>query len=113
MIKEDRNILYLTQRRKANWIYHILRKKCVLKHVVGGKIEGMRRRGRRGKQLLDDLKDKRRYWNLEEEALDRTRRTRFGRGQRACSKKDCEVNEVGKRDLFAPRSFSANLEFQD
>jgi hypothetical protein len=29
------------------------------------------RRGRRRKQLLDDLKD-RRYWKLKEEALDRT-----------------------------------------
>jgi hypothetical protein len=39
------------------------------------------RRGRRRKQLLDDLKEKRRYWKLKEEALDCTQwRTRFGRG---------------------------------
>jgi hypothetical protein len=39
------------------------------------------RRGRRRKQLLDDLKEKKRYWKLKEEALDRTMwRTRFGRG---------------------------------
>jgi hypothetical protein len=39
------------------------------------------RRGRRSKQLLDDLKEKRRYWKLKEEALDRTLwRTRYGRG---------------------------------
>jgi hypothetical protein len=39
------------------------------------------RRGRRSKQLLDDLKEKREYWKLKEEALDRTVcRTRFGRG---------------------------------
>jgi hypothetical protein len=38
------------------------------------------RRGRRRKQLLDDLKGKRRYWKLKEEALDRALwRTRFGR----------------------------------
>jgi hypothetical protein len=38
------------------------------------------RRGRRSKQLLDDLKEKRRYFKLKEEALDRTLwRTRFGR----------------------------------
>jgi hypothetical protein len=38
------------------------------------------RRGRR-KQLLDDLKEKRRYWKLKEEALDRFLwRNRFGRG---------------------------------
>jgi hypothetical protein len=39
------------------------------------------RRGRRRKQLLDDIKEKRRYWKLKEEALDRTVwRTCFGRG---------------------------------
>jgi hypothetical protein len=39
------------------------------------------RRGRRRKLLLDDLNEKRRYWILKEEALDRTVwRTRFGRG---------------------------------
>jgi hypothetical protein len=33
------------------------------------------------RQLLDDLKEKKRYWKLKEEALDRTLwRTRFGRG---------------------------------
>jgi hypothetical protein len=38
------------------------------------------RRGRRSKQILDDLKKKRGCWKLKEEALDRTLwRTRFGR----------------------------------
>jgi hypothetical protein len=33
------------------------------------------------KQLLDDLKEKRGYWKLKEEALDRSQwRSRFGRG---------------------------------
>jgi hypothetical protein len=46
-----------------------------------GRIEMMGRRGRRRKQLLYDLKEKRRYWKLKEEALDRTHwRTCFGRG---------------------------------
>jgi hypothetical protein len=53
--------------------------------VIEGKLEGRiamtGRRGRRCKQLLDDLKEKRRYWKLKEEALDCTLwRTRFGRG---------------------------------
>jgi hypothetical protein len=40
-----------------------------------------RRRGRRRKQLLDDLGDRRGYSDLKEEALDRTKwRNRFGRG---------------------------------
>jgi hypothetical protein len=39
-----------------------------------------RRQERRSKQLMDDSKEKRVYWKLKEEALDRTvRRTRCGR----------------------------------
>jgi hypothetical protein len=46
-----------------------------------GRIEMTGRRGRRRKQLLDDLKEKRRHCKLKEEALDRTMwRIRFGRG---------------------------------
>ena len=42
-----------------------------------------RRRGRRRKKLLDDLKDRRGYCHLKEEALDRTMwRNRFGSGFR-------------------------------
>ena len=42
-------------------------------------MEVTRRRGRRRKKLLDDLKDRRGYSHLKEEALDRTMwRNRFG-----------------------------------
>ena len=55
-----------------------MRRNCLIKHVIEGKTEGTRRRGRRYKQLLDDLKEKRYF---KEEALDRTLgRTGFGRG---------------------------------
>jgi hypothetical protein len=52
--------------------------------VIEGKLEGMiemtGRRGKRRKQLLNDLKEQRRYWKLKEEALYPTLwRTRFGR----------------------------------
>jgi hypothetical protein len=47
------------------------------------------RRGRRREQLLDDLKEKRRYWKLKEEALDRTVwRTGFGRGHGTTERKN-------------------------
>jgi hypothetical protein len=53
----------------------------VIEGKLGGRIEMTGRRGRRRKQLLNDLKEKRRYWKLKEEALDRTLwRTSFGRG---------------------------------
>jgi hypothetical protein len=80
-VKEERNILHTIRRRKANWIGHILRRNCLLKHIIEGNIIGTRRRGRRREQLLDDLNEARRYSKLKEEAQDRTLwRTRFGRG---------------------------------
>jgi hypothetical protein len=55
----------------------------VIEGKVEERIEMTGRRGRRRKQLLDELKEKRRYWKLKEEALDRTLwRTGFGRGYR-------------------------------
>jgi hypothetical protein len=67
------------------WIGHILRRSCLLKQVIEGKIKGevevTRRQGRRRKKLLDDLKDRRGYSPLKEEALDGNKwRDRFGRG---------------------------------
>ena len=84
-VNEQRNILHEIRKRKANWIGHILRRNCLLQQVIDGKIkeqvEVTRRRGRRCKKLLDDLKDGRGYCQLKEEALDRTMwRNRFGRG---------------------------------
>jgi hypothetical protein len=53
----------------------------VIEGKLEGRIEVTGRRGRRRKQLLDDLKEKKRYWKLKEEAVDRTMwRSRFGRG---------------------------------
>jgi len=61
-VKEKRNILHTIKRRKANWIGHSLRRNCRLKHVIDGKIGGRaqaaERRGRRRKQVLDNLKEK-------------------------------------------------------
>ena len=84
-VNEQRNILREIRKRKANWIGHILRRNCLLKQVIEGKVKGemdvTRRRRRRRKKLLDDLKDRRGYSHLKEEALDRTMwRNRFGRG---------------------------------
>ena len=39
-VKEDRTILHTTNKRKANWIGHILCRICLLKHVIEGKTEG-------------------------------------------------------------------------
>jgi hypothetical protein len=39
-VNEQRNILHETGKRKANWIGHILRRNCLLKQVIKGKIKG-------------------------------------------------------------------------
>jgi DNA repair exonuclease SbcCD nuclease subunit len=84
-VSEQRNILHEIKKRKANRIGHTLRRNCLLKDVIEGKIKGQievtRRRGRRRKKLLDDFKDRRGYFHLKREALDRTKcRSRFRRG---------------------------------
>jgi len=38
-VKYERNVLHRSKRRKANWIGCILVRKCLLKHVIYGKIE--------------------------------------------------------------------------
>ena len=78
-------ILHEIRKRRANWIGHILHGNCLLKQVIEEKMKGemevTRRRGRRRKKLLDDLKDRRGYSHLKAETLDRTMwRNRFGGG---------------------------------
>ena len=80
-VKEQRNIVSTIERRKANWIGHSWRRNCLLKHITEGKVEGTGRRERRHKQLQYELKERRGYWKLKEEALHRTVwRTGFGKG---------------------------------
>jgi hypothetical protein len=84
-VDEQRNIIYEIIKRNANWIGHILRRKCLLKQEkkkkIKGQIEVTRRKGRRCKKLLDYLTDMKGYCELKEEALDRTKlRNHFARG---------------------------------
>ena len=39
-VNEQRNILHEIRKRKANWIGHILRRNCLLKQDIEGKIKG-------------------------------------------------------------------------
>jgi hypothetical protein len=62
-----------------------LRRNCLLQQVIEEKIKGEMevtgRREIRRRKLLDDLKERKGYAHLKEEALDRTMWTaRFGRG---------------------------------
>ena len=57
------------------WVDHILRRNCLLKHFIEGKIEVRievtGRGGRRRKQLLHDLKEKGGCLKQRDETLDR------------------------------------------
>jgi len=70
-VNVERNILHAKKIIEGNWIGHILRRNCLLKYVIGGKLEkrikATGRRRRRLKQVLDELKEGR---ELKEEALD-------------------------------------------
>jgi hypothetical protein len=62
-----------------------LRKNCILRQVIKGKIKGgievTGRRGRRRRKVLDDPEERRGYSHLKDEALDRSRwKARYGRG---------------------------------
>jgi len=43
-VKEEKNNPQTIKRRKANWIGHILRRNCLVKHVVEGKSDGKTRK---------------------------------------------------------------------
>jgi len=60
-VNEEWNDVRRVQIKKGNWISHILRKNCLLKHAIERNIEVTRRRERRCKQLLDDLRENKIY----------------------------------------------------
>jgi hypothetical protein len=71
-VNEQRNILHEIRRRKANWIGHILHRNGLLRQVIEGKIKERIEVTGRHRKLLDDLKERRGYSHLKEEALDLT-----------------------------------------
>jgi hypothetical protein len=62
-VREGRNIVHAIKCWKANWVGHGLRKNYFIKRVIEGyiarRIEVTGRRERRGKQLVDGLKERR------------------------------------------------------
>ena len=73
-IGEKRALINNILRRKVNWIGHILRRNCLLHDVIEGQmteVSGVGCRGRRRRiQILDDLRNRRRYWELKEKTED-------------------------------------------
>ena len=68
-IAEERALLNNILREKANRVGHIRRRNCLLYDAIEGKM--MRVKGKKKKQVLDDLRNGRRYWEIKEEAKDR------------------------------------------
>jgi len=68
-VKKETSTLQRIKRKKAKWIGHILHRNCLKRHFIEGEIEGRievaRRRWKRSKQLLGDLKETRGYWKLK------------------------------------------------
>ena len=66
----------LKNRRKTNWVGHTVRRNCWIKHVIygmkGGKDTRMEMKRKKRKYLLDDVKEKKSFWQLKEETADRT-----------------------------------------
>jgi hypothetical protein len=86
-IKEESNVLHTTftyniTQIKVNWVGHILSRNSLLKHTAEGMNDRSEAKTRKNsKQLLDDLTENRRNWNLKAGAVDRTVwRTGFGGG---------------------------------
>jgi hypothetical protein len=100
-----RRISYQTIKwRKANWIGRTLRRKCLVKHITEGKITGrIEATGKQERGLLDGFKETETYWNLKQEASDRTLwRTSFRRGCGPLGSNDNSqrVNEIRIRESW-------------
>ena len=70
LIGEKKTLLNNILRRKTNWM---LRRNCLLHDAIEEQMTEVKGVGRRRTQLLHDLRNKRRYWGLKEEAEDRNR----------------------------------------
>jgi len=69
-IGEKRTLLNNILHRKANRIGHILRRSCLLHDAIEVQRTEGKGVGRGRTQLLDALRNRRRYWELKEEAED-------------------------------------------
>jgi hypothetical protein len=106
-VTERRKILHEISKRKANFIGYIFRRNCLLRQVIDGKIKGgievKGRRGRRLRKLLDDIKERRGYSLLMEEA------SAFGgRGRRGTRTPKHFVNLTGESKNFKMLEFPLN-----
>jgi hypothetical protein len=68
-------VLLVCLSKKDNYCICFKRRNRFLRDAIEGQMTELKgvRRGRRRTQFLDDLRNRRRYWELKEEAEDRKR----------------------------------------
>ena len=64
---ENRTFLNNILRRKVNWIGHILRPNCLFHDAIEGQMTELKGVGRTRTHLLGDLRNRRRYWEENED----------------------------------------------
>jgi hypothetical protein len=67
---KKRTLLNNNLHRKANWVGHILRRNCFLPEAIEGQMMEVKGVESRRTQILDNLRNRRRYWELKEETED-------------------------------------------
>lgn len=67
----DRTLLCAIRKRKRNWLGHILRRDCLQRRIMEGKIEGKKSRGRPKFGMITDVKRGRTYGEMKEDAQNR------------------------------------------
>uniref|UniRef100_A0A8D8S857 Endonuclease-reverse transcriptase n=1 Tax=Cacopsylla melanoneura TaxID=428564 RepID=A0A8D8S857_9HEMI len=72
-VGEKREILTTIKDRKRNWLGHILRRDCLQRRIMEGKLEGRRPRGRRRFGMLTDMLNGRTFEQMKEDAQDRVK----------------------------------------
>lgn len=65
-----KSLLNTILKRTGHWIGPILEIECFLHDVVKGKVEELKRLGRRSILMIDELREKRNYRELKAEAQD-------------------------------------------
>ena len=70
-IGEKRALLNNILCRKFNRIGHILKRNCLIRDAIEGQMREMKGIERARSQLFDDLRNSRRYWEVNKEAEDK------------------------------------------
>ena len=70
-VGEERSLIETLERRRKNWIGHVLRGDGLLREVLEERMEGKRLKGRPRVKMLDGLMGRESYSKLKLKAMDR------------------------------------------